>query len=268
MKQWFSSTTISFIHKKRQLYLLRKNKPNSAVAAANYHKISNIVCYLTQHDTKHHALKICSSDYVKNPKKIWSWVNASKGYREPIPTMSYDGSVISDDAAKATCFNNYFSSVFTSEDTASLSDLRSTIAWGSDLITSIDFTSNDVLDILTLLNVSKACGPDLIPARLLKEGASSICASLAHLFQMSLDSGTLPSDWTSANVPVFKRKDRHQTSNHRPISLNSLVVKVMEKIALYQIITALESCKLIRFFSLAFAASIALLIFYCIPFMI
>ena len=48
--------------------------------------------------------------------------------------------------------------------------------------------------------ISKACGPDFIPPRLLKEGAEDICTSLAHLFQMSLDSGTLPFDWTSANA--------------------------------------------------------------------
>ena len=185
---------------------------------------------------------------MKNP---WSWLNASKGYREPILTLNYDGSIISDDAAKATCFNDYFSSVFTSEDTASLPDLQSTIVRGSDILTSIDFTSNDVFDVLTSLNVSKTCGPDFIPARLLKEGAGSICASLAHLFQMSLDSGTLPSDWTSANVvPVFKCKDRDWPSNYRPINLTSLVVKVMEKIVHYHIITALELHKLIISFQL------------------
>ena len=118
---------------------------------------------------------------------------------------------------------------------------------------TVDFTPNVVLKVLTSLNVSKACGPDLIPARLLKEGATSICASLAHLFQLSLDSGTLPSDWTTANVvPVFKRNDRHQPSNYRPISLTSLVVKVMEKIVHCQIIEALESHKLISSFQFGF----------------
>ena len=63
----------------------------------------------------------------------------------------------------------------------------------------IDFSPNDVLGVFTSLNVSKACGPDLIPARFLRKGAPSIatCTPLAHLFQMSLDSGTLPSDWTA-----------------------------------------------------------------------
>jgi len=99
--------------------------------------------------------------------------------------LNYKGSVISADDVKATCFNNYFSSVFMSEDTSSLPDLHSTVQQGLDLITTLHFTSNDVLDVLSSLNVNKACGPDLIPARFLKEGANSICTSLAHLFQIS-----------------------------------------------------------------------------------
>ena len=109
-------------------------------------------------------------------------------------SFNYEGSIISDDVTKATCFNNYFSSVFTNEDKTFLPSLRSTIVWGLDLITTINFAPHDVLDVLTTLNESKACGPDVIPARLLKEGAESICTTLAHLFQMSLDSGTRPSD--------------------------------------------------------------------------
>ena len=70
---------------------------------------------------------------------------------------------------------------------------------------------------------------------------------------MSLDSGTPPSDWTSANVvPVFKRNNRYQPSNYRPISLTSLVVKVMEKIVHSQIVAALESRKLISSFHFGF----------------
>ena len=78
MKYWFSETTISFIHKKRQQYLLMKRAP-SPVAAAKYRKISNIVRHLTRYDTKHHVLNIYH-DYSKNPKKFWSYLNQSKGY--------------------------------------------------------------------------------------------------------------------------------------------------------------------------------------------
>ena len=36
--------------------------------------------------------------------------------------------------------------------------------------------------------------------------------------------GSLPNDWTSANVvPVYKKEDRRIAANYRPISLTSIV---------------------------------------------
>lgn len=50
-----------------------------------------------------------------------------------------------------------------------------------------------------------------------------------------------PKDWTSANVvPVYKKGDRHFAGNYRPISLTSIVVKVMERIICKQLTAALE----------------------------
>ena len=41
--------------------------------------------------------------------------------------------------------------------------------------------------------------------------------------------GTVPPDWKLANVvPVHKKGDKYDVNNYRPISLTSLVVKVME----------------------------------------
>ena len=54
-------------------------------------------------------------------------------------------------------------------------------------------------------------------------------------------SGSLPFDWISANiVPVHKRNDRHLPENYRPISLTSVVVKVLERIIHQQLYSALR----------------------------
>ena len=102
-------------------------------------------------------------------------------------------------------------------------------------------------------SVDKACGPDLLPAKLLKEGAESICVPLSHLFQRSFEVGILPFDWISAHVvPVFKCGDRHKPANYRPISLTSLVVKAMEKVIHSHIILALEARNLLNTFQFSF----------------
>ena len=67
MKHWFNSVTIAFIHKKCQLYLIKKRKPNSTIAATNYRKISNVVRSLTRRDTKEHTSRMCHLNITKNP---------------------------------------------------------------------------------------------------------------------------------------------------------------------------------------------------------
>ena len=53
---------------------------------------------------------------------------------------------------------------------------------------------DDVYQILIQLDVSKACGPDLICLHLLKKAASIISSSLASLFNKSIQDGFLPED--------------------------------------------------------------------------
>lgn len=84
--------------------------------------------------------------------------------------------------------------------------------------------------------VTKACGPDLIPARVLKETASEIAPILAEIFQSSLDSGKLSFAWKDTNVSCISKKgQRSNPENYKPISLTSLVCKVLEHIICSQV---------------------------------
>ena len=61
-----------------------------------------------------------------------------------------------------------------------------------------------------------------------------------------MSSGKLPQDWITANiVPVFKKGDPHLSSNYRPISLTSIIIKVMERIVHSRVGSALSNnCRL------------------------
>ena len=51
------------------------------------------------------------------------------------------------------------------------------------------------------------------------------------LFERSLSTGVLPSDWTKAGVsPLFKKGDKGDPANYRPLSLTCILCKVMEHI--------------------------------------
>ena len=69
-----------------------------------------------------------------------------------------------------------------------------------------------------------------------KNCARALAPGVAALFQKSLDSGDLPKDWTDANIsPVFKKGDKHLAENYRPVSLTSVLSKVLEHIVCHEL---------------------------------
>lgn len=68
---------------------------------------------------------------------------------------------------------------------------------------------------------------------LLKERADVIVRPLSVIFQHYWEFGEVPVDWRLANiVPVFKKGNRDDTGNYRPVSLTSVPGRIMEKIIL------------------------------------
>ena len=61
------------------------------------------------------------------------------------------------------------------------------------------------------------------------------------IFQYSIDTGLLPSDWRDANKSlVFKRGIRHLAENYRPVSLTSILCKLLEHNLCSQILKHFE----------------------------
>jgi len=71
----------------------------------------------------------------------------------------------------------------------------------------------------------------------------AITASLAALFNVSLDDATFPSNWKQANVfLVYKGGDSYLLINYRPISVLPSIVKAFESIAILSCIITLANC--------------------------
>ena len=76
----------------------------------------------------------------------------------------------------------------------------------------------------------------------LKNCAESVCKPLTAIFRRSMEDETLPNDWKKANVcPIFKKGKRNEPENYRPVSLTSVVCKVMESIIKRQMVEYLTS---------------------------
>jgi len=84
---------------------------------------------------------------------------------------------------------------------------------------------------LTQVDPFKATGPDGIPPKLLKETSFELSPSLTLLFNSSLKQGRIPQHWKTASVtPIFKKGNRSNPTNYRPVSLTSVCCKTLERI--------------------------------------
>ncbi|CAB4013342.1 Hypothetical predicted protein [Paramuricea clavata] len=163
-----------------------------------------------------------------NPKHFWSYHKAIL-YRRTSPStiITYDGATAKTASEKANLFNQYFSSTFSHPSTDNaVNEVTSSHSFPLKtdmLLSNITLCVEEVSDCLNSLDTTKACGPDGIPSRLLKECCQQIAPSLCTIFNHSLICGRFPSEWKSANVtPVHKKNSKEPAENYRPISLLSI----------------------------------------------
>ena len=95
----------------------------------------------------------------------------------------------------------------------------------------LETTQEMVQHILQKINTSKSPGPDQLHPRLLSELYKHLSYPLHIIYNTSLRTSTLPTEWKLAWVSaIFKKGDKKLASNYRPISLTCIACKCMESI--------------------------------------
>ena len=173
--------------------------------------------------------KVVSEDIDKNPRHFWSYIKSRKQENEGVSSLiDKDGFLQSDSQKKSDILNNQFQSVYTREDTSNLPDKGPS---PHPTMKNITVNIPGVIKLLKNLNPYKAAGPDTIPTFILKTAAEELAPALTKIFQKILNSGTVPENWRKANiVPIFKKGDKHEAGNYRPVSLTSVTCKILEHI--------------------------------------
>ena len=142
--------------------------------------------------------------------------------------------------------NSFFCSVFTREDTTAIPEAEK-LYRGADPLKDVQITVEKVITKLIKLKPSSAPGPDSMWPRILNKLADVLAKPLAMIFTRFLGEGTVPPVWKSANVcPIFKKGSKTDPGNYRPVSLTSVLCKVMESVLRDSIVEHLSKHNLIR----------------------
>ena len=99
----------------------------------------------------------------------------------------------------------------------------------------------EVKNILINSKPKLSAGFDEIPLKLLKSSPDNIIMALSHIFNLSLSTGKVISDFKIAKIiRLYKKGDASDINNYRPISLLSNISKILEKIMYCRVISFLN----------------------------
>ena len=161
-------------------------------------------------------------------KRLWTFIKDKRTDHCGVASLEVNGTMYNKCKDEALVLNEYFTSVFTTEDTF---DVPSLDGHPFPDISPINVTNDGVTALLSNLKIHKASGPDRIPASLLKNLATTLVPSLTMIFKASLLQSAIPLQWKIANiVPIFKKGNRSNPGNYRPVFLTCICSKLLEHI--------------------------------------
>jgi hypothetical protein len=145
-------------------------------------------------------------------------------------------------------FNTYFCTVFTHEDLLAVPTPKIMYSGlDTDKLVDVQFSPTAIEKYFSKLRIDKSPGVDGLSPGLLRYIGREISVPLCIIFQLSLNTASVPQDWKLANVsPIFKKGNRHSADNYRPVSLTSLISKCMETVLRDHLVQHLEKHKLVR----------------------
>jgi len=193
----------------------------------DYHKC------LTEAESNYNKNLCNSLSHCRSSKKWWSTVKnlLGKGNNQTYPPIYDDdnGCYKYSSKDKADVFNDYFLSHSNIDLTNA--ELPNIVNETNFKLDNIVATEQEVIDLISSLEINKSTGPDGISSRMLKQAGNAIVPSLTKLINMCLTQNRVPDLWKKANVlPLHKKDSKDECNNYRPVSILPIASKILERI--------------------------------------
>jgi hypothetical protein len=191
---------------------------------------------------------------AKNPKKIWQTLNEILGkakQKEPLSQININDVPESDPTKIADHFNSFFTSIGKkiSNNVQNVTvQPEDYINYGRDIpeMALGNTTPEHILKIISKFKQKPSCDIHGVSTKMIKFIGPVIAKPLAHIFNLSLMSGTFPEMLKQCRViPIFKSGSHLECDNYRPISLLSSISKILEKIVAEKLLFHLNSNELL-----------------------
>ena len=222
---WLTKEVVQAI-RKRDYYFKKAKRTGDISARDRYNQLRNSIVSQLRQLKKDFFRKFENG----SDSEFWKAARLLDDRRTSFLNLADGSDIVTSDVTKAELLNNHFANSFNKEvppideSPSPLSTSRNSEL--DDLLCS----EEEVFCLLSNIDSTKSCGPDLISGKMLKSTASAITPAVTLLFNKSLTLGKVPRDWKIARVtPIPKSSKKVDPSNFRPVSLLSILSKILER---------------------------------------
>lgn len=237
---WITGGLLKSVAKKNELYKKSLNDSNNIIISNEYKKYKNLLTRLIK-ETKHNYYKNEIEQNKNSAKALWDVIKDftnKKRVDTDIKQIKVNDEIITNKKRIANQFNKYFSEIGTK--------MASTITSPGKRVGQRNIINhslylyptdtNEVVKFISELKPRKSPGLDNITSEILKTSVEFIKEPFTYIINKILQTGSFPSAFKIAAIkPLFKKGDKLDTSNYRPISLISNLAKIAEKIIKHRI---------------------------------
>ena len=268
---WITAEILDSIRERDSWLHRSRNDKHEPEHYENYRTLRNKVQNNIRSAKRHYMIDKIDEN-KDNPKQLWKHLKdlgyQSKSKESTNIVLDVDGKKCHDKKAVADHFNQFFTQIASKlvsklprqehttydVDSVKFKNLYKDIM--PDSFKFQEVSEEFVVKEFKSLNISKSTGLDGIPARFIKDAAEVIKGPITYIVNLSLRSGIFPNEMKLAKViPLHKKKSRLDAGNYRPVSILSVVSKVLEKTVFLQLNSYLVENNLFYQFQSGFRGS-------------
>ena len=235
--RWFDDAVINAYNSKRRAH--RKFKRSRA--DQDYFAFSHARCqFKLLADAAHLKYVHEIEDNIKvNPKKLFKFMQQKSKTKRLPNGMCYNLQPLDDAKATANAFSEYFrDNLVPNINNDDKTDIKNNFLPNKPFMS---IHANDIQVKIMNLNCSKSSGSDLIPVNVLKALSYQISVPLCSVFNKIIVTGHYPTKWKLAKIcPVFKKGQKCNIINYRPISILPLFSKLFESFIYDELYTEIK----------------------------
>jgi hypothetical protein len=246
-KAWLTSGLKNACLKKNRLYKIYIKQPNSH-NMARYKSYKNKLTSILRAAESNYFRCILESQQ-KNLKDLWKTLNVllnrKTKQKNDINRLKLENQTVTNKQDIANAFNNYFSNIGLNLAKNIKNNVQNFKNYLKQPIEKSMFlfptSEKEIFNIVMDMKSKSSCDIYDISMSLLKKLIQTVIKPLSHIFNLSLSNGIFPNELKVAKViPLFKKGEKSDPTNYRPISLLPQISKILEKLFYKRLISHIE----------------------------